>query len=77
MGELANQYAGIEATDPRLEPFFALAEEFDVPVLIHHHGTAGRSAQFRISMGHPEQLEDILSGIQSFDCRSRPPASPS
>ena len=60
MGELANQYAGIEATDPRLEPFFALAEEFDVPVLIHHHGTAGPSAQFRISMGHPEQLEDIL-----------------
>jgi predicted TIM-barrel fold metal-dependent hydrolase len=60
MGELANQYAGIEATDPRLEPFFALAEEFDVPVLIHHHGTAGPSAQFRISMGHPEQLEDIV-----------------
>ncbi len=60
MGELANQYAGIEATDPRLEPFFALADEFDVPVLIHHHGTAAPSAQFRISIGHPEQLEDIL-----------------
>lgn len=60
MGELANQYAGIEATDPRLEPFFALADEFDVPVLIHHHGTAAPSALFRISIGHPEQLEDIL-----------------
>ena len=60
MGELGNQYAGIEATDQRLEPFFALAEEFDVPVLIHHHGTGAPSAQFRISMGHPEQLEDIL-----------------
>ena len=60
MGELGNQYAGIEATDQRLEPFFALAEEFDVPVLIHHHGTGAPSVQFRISMGHPEQLEDIL-----------------
>ena len=60
MGELGNQYVGIEATDRRLEPFFALAEEFDVPVLIHHHGTGAPSAQFRISMGHPEQLEDIL-----------------
>ena len=60
MGELANQYAGIEATDPRMEPFFALADEFDVPVLIHHHGTAAPSAQFRISIGHPEQLEEIL-----------------
>jgi len=60
MGELANQYEGIEATDPKLRPFFALAEEFDVPVLIHHHGTAGPSTQFRISMGHPEQLEEVL-----------------
>lgn len=60
MGELGNQYAGIEATDLRLEPFFALAEEFDVPVLMHHHGTGAPSEQFRISMGHPEQLEDIL-----------------
>ena len=60
LGELAIQYAGIAATDPKMEPFFALAEEFDVPVLIHHHGTAGPSKQFRISIGHPEQLEEVL-----------------
>jgi len=60
MGEITAQYAGIAADDPRLEPFFALAEEFDVPVLIHHHGTAGPSEQFRISLGHPEQLEEVL-----------------
>ncbi len=52
------QYAGVAADDPKLEPFFALAEEFDIPALIHHHGTAGRSEQFRISIGHPEQLEE-------------------
>jgi len=60
MGELAVQYAGIEAGDSRLKPLFDLAEEFDVPVLIHHHGTAGPSISFRISIGHPEQLEPVL-----------------
>jgi predicted TIM-barrel fold metal-dependent hydrolase len=47
-------------TDPRLEPFYALAEERDLPVLIHHQGTAGASNHFRISAGHPEQLEEVL-----------------
>lgn len=60
MGELASQYAGVAVDDPKLQPFFALAEEFDVPVLIHHHGTAGPSDLFRISIGHPEQLEEVL-----------------
>lgn len=60
LGELSVQYAGVAADDPRLKPFFALAEEFDVPVLIHHHGTGGPSEQFRISIGHPEQLEEVL-----------------
>ncbi len=60
LGELGIQYAGIAATDPKMEPFYSLAEEFDVPVLIHHHGTGGPSEQFRISIGHPEQLEEVL-----------------
>ncbi len=60
MGELAIQYAGIAADDPRMTPFYALAEEFDVPVLIHHHGTAAPSEDFRITLGHPEQLEELL-----------------
>ena len=60
LGELAVQYEGIAAGDPKLEPFYRLAEEFDVPVLTHHHGTAGPSDRFRISLGHPEQLEEVL-----------------
>ena len=60
MGELGIQYAGIAVDDPRMTPFFALAEEFDVPVLIHHHGTAAPSKDFRINLGHPEQLEELL-----------------
>jgi predicted TIM-barrel fold metal-dependent hydrolase len=61
MGELAAQYAGIAPNDPRLEPLFALAEEFDVPVLIHTEGIAGTSERFRIAHGHPELLEEVLA----------------
>ena len=34
-GEVANQYAGILPDDPRMEPYWALAEELDLPVGIH------------------------------------------
>lgn len=61
LGEIGVQYAGIAADDPRLDPFYALAEEFDVPVSIHHNGTAGPSEQFRLALGHPEQLEEVLT----------------
>jgi len=60
MGEIASQYSGIAADDPVLEPFFALAEEFDVPVLIHSHGTGGPSTQFRIEIGRPTRIEEVL-----------------
>ena len=35
IGEIATQYSGIAPNDPALEPYFALAEELDLPVLIH------------------------------------------
>lgn len=60
LGELTITYEGILPTDPRLEPYYSLAEELDLPVLIHHQGTAGPSEHFRISAGHPEQLEEVL-----------------
>jgi hypothetical protein len=34
-GELMGQYAGWSPDDPRLEPYYALAEELDIPVGIH------------------------------------------
>ena len=34
-GEILPQYAGISPNDPRLEPYWQLAEEFDIPVGIH------------------------------------------
>jgi predicted TIM-barrel fold metal-dependent hydrolase len=35
LGEVANQYAGIAPDDSRMEPYWALAEELDIPVGIH------------------------------------------
>lgn len=33
--EILNQYGGIAPDDPRMEPYWALAEELDIPVGIH------------------------------------------
>lgn len=60
MGELATQYRGFAPNDPKLDPFFALAVEYDVPVLIHTEGIAGASPDFRIADGHPELLQEVL-----------------
>ena len=35
MGEVISQYAGIPPDDERLEPYWSLAEELDIPVEIH------------------------------------------
>ena len=34
-GELVNVYSGISPTDPRMEPFYALASEYELPVAVH------------------------------------------
>lgn len=36
-GEIANAYGGIAPDDPRMKPYWALAEELDVPVAYHLH----------------------------------------
>jgi predicted TIM-barrel fold metal-dependent hydrolase len=35
LGEITNQYAGILPDDPRMTPYWRLAEELDIPVGIH------------------------------------------
>ncbi len=34
-GEIANQYQGIEPSDPRMAPYWSMAEELDLPVAVH------------------------------------------
>ena len=64
--EVATQYRGIRADDARWEPYFALAEELDVPVGIHlGEGPPGAARfpgyeSYRASLTSPFQLEDIL-----------------
>jgi len=60
MGEIATQYGGYPPNDPALEPIFSLAEELDVPTLIHCEGISGPSPKFRISDGYPSLLQDVL-----------------
>lgn len=65
MGEITAQYGGIAANDPRLEPYFALAEELDIPVCIHFNlGPAGApygsEPGLRAALGNPLFLEDVL-----------------
>jgi predicted TIM-barrel fold metal-dependent hydrolase len=65
LGELITQYVGLRPDEPVLDPYWALAQELDVPVMIHmgtsFPGTAysGYPA-FRLSLGNPMLLEEIL-----------------
>jgi hypothetical protein len=63
--EIGIQYAGIAVTDPRMEPYWALAEELDVPVGIHMGpgppGTPYFAAPtYRMALSDPLQLEEVL-----------------
>ena len=60
MGEIATQLTGVPPNDPRLEPYFALAEERDLPVLIHTLGIGPYLSGFRSAMGSPLLLEEVL-----------------
>ena len=60
MGEIATQLTGVPPNDPRLEPYFALAEERDLPVLIHTLGIGPDLPGFRSAMGSPLLLEEVL-----------------
>lgn len=60
IGEIGAQLIGIAPNDPRLEPYFALAEEFDVPVLIHTEGIGPPLPSFRSAAGSPLLLEEVM-----------------
>ena len=71
LGELAPQYMGIAPYDSRLEPYWQLAEDLDIPVGIHMGpgppGAAYESSpapikypEFRMAAGDPLLLEEVL-----------------
>lgn len=60
MGEIGAQLLGIPPDDPRLEPYFKIAEEFDIPVLIHTLGIGPYMPHFRSNAGNPLLLENVF-----------------
>jgi predicted TIM-barrel fold metal-dependent hydrolase len=65
IGEVGPEYVGLAPNDPALEPYFALAEELDVPVGLHT-GLGPPNApyeccpKFRVTLGRPTLLEEVL-----------------
>jgi uncharacterized protein len=70
-GEMSPQYLGMSPADSRLEPYWQLAEEFDIPVGLHMGpGPPGaayesnpipfKSPAFRMAFGDPMLLEEVL-----------------
>jgi hypothetical protein len=71
LGEITTQYLGLSPSDSALEPYFALAEEYDLPVFIHMGPGPRFSAyeeneflvtapNYRAAMGNPILLEEAL-----------------
>jgi uncharacterized protein len=58
-GEIWNAYSGIAPDDPRMEPYWALAEELDVPVAIHVGG--GPPGEPYAGHGYRARLESALT----------------
>jgi predicted TIM-barrel fold metal-dependent hydrolase len=64
--EVSTQYRGVSAADIKWEPYFALAEELDIPVGIHLGEGPPAAARFpgyetyRASLTSPFQLEEVL-----------------
>jgi uncharacterized protein len=66
LGEVGAQYAGLSLSDPKLEPYLAIAEKYDIPVGIH----TGLSfpgvpydpccPKFRTHLGNPQTIEEAL-----------------
>ena len=59
-GESTNQYAGIAPDDERMAPYWALAEELDIPVGIHV-GTGPPGAIYLGAKGYRARLHSALT----------------
>jgi uncharacterized protein len=66
LGEIDAQYAGVDPSEAWLDPYWALSEELDIPVMIHtgfaQPGTPYERCcpQFRTRLGNPQLLEPVL-----------------
>jgi predicted TIM-barrel fold metal-dependent hydrolase len=65
MGEVCAQYDGLSPSDLILDPYFALAESLNVFACIHmgmsFPGITESAPKFRVSLGNPLLLEELLN----------------
>jgi len=68
IGEITAQYAGMKPGDNSLDQYFALAEEFDLPVGIHTgNGTIRilnsdeERKHYRVDYGNPLHVNDVIA----------------
>lgn len=64
-GELGFQYFGVSPDDPRIEPYYKIAEENNIPVCLHTGlGPPGSphsfAPKFRTTLGKPTLFEPVL-----------------
>jgi predicted TIM-barrel fold metal-dependent hydrolase len=65
LAEVSPQYLGLSLNDRTFEPYFALAEELDIPVGVHlgegpYGGPYGPFPGYRARLTSPFQLEEVL-----------------
>jgi len=58
--EITNQYVGIAPDDPRMDPYWSLAEELDIPVGIHV-GTGPPGVLYMGATGYRARLHSALT----------------
>jgi uncharacterized protein len=73
LGEVVNQYYGIAPDDESMAPYWALAEELDIPVAIHlGEGLPGATfvvrPKYRARLTSPYALEEVLNRHPGCAC---------
>lgn len=66
IGEILTQYHALAPNDPKLDPYYALAEEYDIPAWIHVCGGGAHFPTFRVKYGNPILVEDVLEKYQEL-----------
>ncbi len=65
LGEVSNQYVGVSPENEKMMPYWAMAEEMNIPVQIHMGsgppGAAALYPDYRVAHGNPLLLEPVLA----------------
>jgi len=68
LGEILTQYYGISSSDSLMNPYYTLAEKYNLPVGIHTGGAGPNhgSPNFKMELGNPLLLEKLFSRFSNL-----------